>query len=220
MILSIITIALTNDEHLSNTVNSIRKQKNKNNGIMIEHLIVSPDQSCEEFYEEIFCFRAANGIYDAMNFGLLKSSGDLVWFLNSGDVSINLDFLIQKIKYNHNSSIDIYGFSVILGDINGKLMHPRITSPHPGTIYKRDIFNTLKGFDQNLMITADRDLLDRARESGFKIEWCNVPIAVFDLNGISSKKRIISCRYRDAVYEIKNRPINMIRIWRFLRYLF
>jgi len=219
MMLSIVTIALNNDQSLSNTLNSISQQNIQRYNITIEHIIISPDISCSNYSDKKFYFRPASGIYDAMNFGIYKSQGDFLWFLNSGDTAVDVGLILKEISDFRNSSVDIFGFSVYQGSINEKIYSGRLTSPHQGTIYRSSIFERLKGFDVNMKIHADRDLFDRAREFGYKFHFYNEPIAIFDMTGVSSKKKKFLLRFNDAKYEFKNRPLNIIRLWRLIRHL-
>lgn len=219
MMLSIVTIALNNDQSLSNTLNSISQQNIQQDNITIEHIIISPDISCSNYSDKKFYFRPASGIYDAMNFGIYKSQGDFLWFLNSGDTAVDVGLILKEISDFRNSSIDIFGFSVFKGNENGGIWVPRLTPPHQGTVYKSSIFERLQDFDVNMGTHADRDLFDRARELGYKFHFYNEPIATFDLTGISSKKKKFFLRLNEAQYEFKNRPLNIVRLLRLIKHL-
>ena len=91
-------------------VESVHRQNYDN----IEHIIIdgaSTDGSkelIEEYVKKkwVICFSEPDkGIYDAMNKGLQKATGDYVWFINAGDSLFTSDIvqrvasLVQKKKF-------------------------------------------------------------------------------------------------------------------------
>ena len=95
--LSIITINYNNINGLKNTVQSVINQSWKE----FEYIIIdggSTDGSAEYILgmEEHFSYwicETDNGIYNAMNKGVQRASGNYVYFLNSGDCLVNSSVL-------------------------------------------------------------------------------------------------------------------------------
>ena len=108
MKLSIITINLNNADGLYRTINSVINQTYKN----IEYIIIdggSSDNSCDVIkkFEEHLTYWISendNGIYEAMNKGIIKSTGDYIYILNSGDILYSNNTI--KNVFVNNSIID------------------------------------------------------------------------------------------------------------------
>lgn len=139
MKLSIITINYNNAEGLRKTLASVAAQTYRD----IEHIIVdgnSTDESVDiikDYYHQfeigdlrldnvIWSSELDKGIYNAMNKGIRKASGDYVWILNSGDV-VAAPNVIERIVATleiGNRTLE-NGIDILLGNIvrilpNGK----------------------------------------------------------------------------------------------------
>lgn len=217
--LCIVTISLKCDCELDRTISSIRAQVDRifASGVSVRHLIVSPDASCSIYSNRYTTFiqRGQHGIYDAMNCGLDHADEDLIWFLNGGDLLLDVQPITE---ISDAFAFDIFGFSVVTDDSGGALIRPKLTSPHPGTIYNRLSLGDMR-FDSAFGIAADRDFFDRCREKRFRIKFNSEPIAIFMTNGVSSKQLSISQRLRAGWYEFLNRPTTPLRLWRVIRIL-
>jgi len=113
-ILSIITVNYNNNIGLIKTLESIKKQTFS----PYEHIIIdagSKDGSNDTIlkYEKetthltYWCSEPDKGIYDGMNKGIEKASGEYIYFLNSGDCLV--ENILQKIPFD--------GTGYIYGDI-------------------------------------------------------------------------------------------------------
>lgn len=159
--LSIITINLNNAEGLSDTIESVKKQK-----FSLEFIIVdggSEDGSTMVIEQEKNHISKAvigsdRGIYDAMNIGLKHAKGKYVLFLNSGDVltkQISQDVLKQS-----NADFIIYGTDLSNGYF--KIVREPIVQfikdfslPHQSTFIKRTLFNKWGDYNVNYKVTGD-----------------------------------------------------------------
>ena len=137
MKLSIITINYNNAKGLRKTLASVASQTYRN----IEHVIVdaaSKDNSVEVIKEYaststhsvIWFSEKDKGIYDGMNKGICKATGDYIQILNSGDILASDDVTERMINslnsLNVNSLNDKIGVPILYGNMirdfgNGKL---------------------------------------------------------------------------------------------------
>jgi glycosyltransferase involved in cell wall biosynthesis len=115
-----------------------------------------------------------NGIYNAMNFAISKSSGKWIWFLNAGDIV--LDPQIAKTFFDSLSNIDwetqLLALPVIYRTHKGRLfswVFPEIymenqvqflTTNHQGTFVRKKALDKYGPFDEKLKFAADGKLLD------------------------------------------------------------
>lgn len=117
------------------------------------------------------------GIYDAMNKGVARSSCDIIGFLNSDDLFADNYVLRDLERLFETSKADVvYGDIEIFTDGASRRVirswksgqftrsslkygwHP----PHPAFYMKRSLFEALSGFDLDVGLSADYDLMVRA----------------------------------------------------------
>ncbi len=107
MRVSIITIVYNNKECISDCIESVLNQSYKN----IEHIVIdggSTDgtQQVIESYQDKLAYYTSekdNGLYDALNKGIKKATGDLIGILHSDDVFYDI-YVVEKIMKAFNES--------------------------------------------------------------------------------------------------------------------
>lgn len=160
--ISIITVCYNDIDTIEKTILSVINQKYKN----IEYIIIdggSNDGTVEIIkkynnYISYWSSESDNGIYDAMNKGICRATGDYVIFINSEDLLINIPY--SSLDYAFNSSIA--GVCGAIQGENNKIIYPnynwtiklRNTLPHQGLFYKR---NVLTGYNLEWRIVSDYD---------------------------------------------------------------
>jgi glycosyltransferase involved in cell wall biosynthesis len=201
---SIITINLNNRKGLKKTIQSVLAQTYAN----IEYIIIdgaSSDASIEEIlavkdHLAFWISEPDEGLYSAMNKGLKAATGEYVLFLNSADCFYD-EFVIERVMNNAANEEVIYGNLCIL--IKGKLRELK-SAPvieyhqkyqhnlpqHPVIFFKRNLINQLGGFDERYKIIADVVLISRLFSyAGRSYKFVDLPVTVFDTNGISSNQK-------------------------------
>ena len=115
MKISIITVCYNSQETIKDTIESVINQSYDN----IEYIIIdgnSNDNTCNiiNSYSDIDIFISENdkGIYDAINKGIKRASGEIIGLLHADDVFDNHQ-VIEKVISNFSSNKDI-----LYGDIN------------------------------------------------------------------------------------------------------
>jgi glycosyltransferase involved in cell wall biosynthesis len=213
--LTIITVLKDDLVGFERTLNSIKSQ----NTFQFEYLVI--DGSIEATGLKVqqgtksipYCsyfFRQPAGIYDAMNFGVACATGDYVLFLNAGDIFVS-SFVVSDLlsKLIEHPNVDVFAFSVVYFTPQKFIYSINIPSiqdekfalfHHQGVLMNRKTFNSLGGFNLNLELAADGELLDRALQRGTVQTDDNI-ISAFDMTGVSGS------RYWDLLKEI-----NMYRI--------
>lgn len=229
MKLSIITINYNNAEGLRKTLASVASQTYRN----IEHIIVdggSTDESVDIIrkYESsnrssvhpltiIWSSEPDNGIYNAINKGIRKATGDYVQILNSGDLLASNDIIeriMAKLKDNNYPEM-LYGNAVDVD--NGKRLSShgpgieysllslyRATYPHDSTFFKRELFSAERYglYDENLKIVSDwKWYLQAIGLGNVKPVYVDIDVALFDVHGISSTNKELDAQERRKVLE-------------------
>ena len=135
--ISIVTITYNAERCLQRTLDSVAHQ----NYPFIEHLIVdgaSKDNTLQiaqhyqaaSTYEVIISSEPDHGLYDAMNKGLRRATGDYIVFLNAGDALHAADTLQTVVNASTSSQLPavIYGDTAII-DADGHFLHLRRLRP-------------------------------------------------------------------------------------------
>lgn len=155
---SIVTVVFNSEFVLENTIKSITEQEYKD----IEYIIIdggSTDGTIDiiKKYERFVSFwisETDNGIYDAMNKGLKKATGDYVWFLNAGDEIYSPDTLsfINTLV----SDADAYYGEVEYIDENGKDLGTRTLKKPPENLSWKDLDKGMVVSHQSIIVKRDK----------------------------------------------------------------
>ena len=167
-LISIITVNYNNLSGLRKTIESVNSQSFKD----YEYLIIDGDSTdgSKEFLEsnnsfiDFWISEKDNGVYDAMNKGILYSKGQYLLFLNSGDYLADSNVL-EAISNEGMKAGIIYG-NVIWDDLDKQFSHqyPDVLSfehfitkelPHQSTFIRKDLFADIGLYDTKYKIIAD-----------------------------------------------------------------
>ncbi len=215
--ITIITINYNNLDGLKRTFTSVFNQTWKE----FEYVVIdggSTDGSkelLEQYHDKIdyWVSESDKGIYNAMNKGIIKATGEYILFLNSGD---NL-FSNKVMEENHSliKEMDLIYFDIeIVNKEHSKVnIIPEYlnfsfmffnTLPHPATFIKAYLFNVLGKYDENFKIVSDWKFfmlcLFQLNCSYLKV---NATLSTFYLDGISSDKK-----YQEILIEERNQVLN------------
>lgn len=167
--LSIITITKNNLNDLFLTISSLIIFCKENHSLNLEFIIVNGGDALDEskivsqFKEFSINLKLIEGfdrsLYHAMNKGIRASTGDFLWFMNSGDtISINLkpDFLFDLINLNTNSPrvlvFQTLNHENMISNSNWKLFR----FVHQGVIYSKSLHESYGEYaDINGFTAAD-----------------------------------------------------------------
>ena len=168
MLLSIITVNYNDKLGLERTLKSVQGQTYPN----FEHIIIdggSTDGSEElieanKEYINYWVSEPDKGIYSAMNKGIKVANGNYLFFLNSGDDFIDKNSL--EIISTHLTGEDIVYFN--MNQIKDEVIKVKKTPsrlsfdylhhdlpPHQSTFIKRQLFEDVGYYDEELKIVSD-----------------------------------------------------------------
>lgn len=223
MRLSIITINYNDAEGLRKTLASVAAQTYRD----IEHIVIdggSIDGSVEVIedyvnqcmmYDVLWVSEKDKGIYNAMNKGIRKATGDYCQFLNSGDTLAAPD-VTKRMMASMEDRIDIlYGDMLKLMpngeevyDVSGGGKEVTLNTFYGGCLnhgpayIKRSLFDEYGYYDETLKICSDWKFYMQSIVLG-KATTKHVDIVVthFDMNGISETRK-------DILNEERNRLLH------------
>ncbi len=215
-LLTIITINLNNATGLSRTVQSVVNQ----NYIDFEYIIIdggSTDNSVDvinKYRDKInhWVSEPDKGIYNAMNKGIQQANGAYLLFLNSGDELDNVESLasINTILLEE----DIIYTNLIIKDTQSKYTkeYPKTLSfnyfltdslPHPATFIKKNLFERIGYYDEELKICSDwAFFINAICKHNATYKYFNTNLSVFYFDGISS-----STEYSALILAERNRVL-------------
>lgn len=230
MKLSIVTINRNNAEGLRKTLESVAAQSYLN----IEHVIIdaaSTDGSVDIIKEYVDRSKHAvicssekdNGIYNGMNKGICKSTGDYIQILNSGDIlaapyvtermmdalsTLNIQHSTEKgvsILYGNMIKKDYATGKVIgkSGEVEYSLrQYYSGTMNHDCCYMRRDLFEKYGLYDEKLKIVSDwKWFLQAIGLGNVKPFYADIDVTIFDAGGISESNLELREKERRQVLE-------------------
>ena len=204
--LSIITINYNNEIGLTNTINSVLNQSFQD----FEYIIIdgnSKDGSKDVILENInrinyWVSEPDNGVYNAMNKGILKAKGDYLLFLNSGDILLNNDVL-YKVQLTFDSGFDVFCGNIYFENIEKVRFYKKAEDlnyyrlfkngiPHPASFINKNLFLKYGLYDESLKIAADWDFFLKIFVVGNSTyNKIDIDISVFYMDGISNNNKYV-----------------------------
>ena len=179
---SIITVTYNSAETIADTIESVLKQSYKN----IEYWIIdgmSKDNTLQiiESYKDKFKGRLHwisekdKGIYNAMNKGIVRCTGDVVGILNSDDFFTD-SMVIEKMVEAFDDDVDaLYGdvhfvkannLKKCVRYYSGKIFKPWMVKygfipPHPSLYIRKSVFKEYGLYVDSYKISADFEIIAR-----------------------------------------------------------
>lgn len=198
-LITIITVVLNDEKNIEKTIKSIVHQDYKN----IQYVIIdggSKDNTISIInnYSKIidtFISEPDNGIYDAFNKGLSFAKGDLIGFVNSGDVLTAKSLTYLNYYYNNYKEADFFFGSVkkhwgtLYGYNKWKIFFTWgfYSSHSTGFFIKKEAANILGNYNLKYKFSSDYDYFYRM-------------IVKHKLKGIGTKKDEIFGIFRRGGY--------------------
>lgn len=213
--ISVITINLNNKQGLLNTLNSIISQNFIQN---IEWILID-GQSSDSSLEIIKKIQTSlnykiisekdNGIYFAMNKGIELSSGELLIFLNSGDVFENNNCieLILNSYSKLNADLMLFGFKYFN---KLKFSKPLIwrywgmPTSHQAMVYARKLLEQ-NIFDTNYKLAGDYDNFMKICKITNKINIINEILIINENYGSDKKMDLLKQEYQHILIKYSNK---------------
>lgn len=176
MKVSIITVCFNSAKTIEYTLNSVITQDYKN----IEHVIVDGGSSDEtinilkkyKHENKKIIYAHKKKLYESLNIGIKKSSGDLISILHSDDIYNNQNIISRVVKIAKKDKGKVFIGNVIYFKNeeffnikrNYETKKPDKINfligdmpPHTGSFYKKEIFQKYGYYDESYKISGDFD---------------------------------------------------------------
>jgi glycosyltransferase involved in cell wall biosynthesis len=232
--ISIITVVYNNRQNIEDCIKSVLSQTY----LPFEYIIIdggSTDGTIEKIYpyKEPFInviSERDGGMYDALNKGIRIASGDIVGILHSDDVFENDTTLFSIAEVFDKKGPDcVYGDLVYVDKMNVDklfrywkstpfnitLLKKGWMPPHPTMFLKKQIFETLGGYNTAYKIAADYDFILRIfSRAELKFEYLPQVITRMRTGGASNRSflNIIRKSWEDYSALKKNKAGGIITL--------
>jgi len=205
--ISVITVTLNAAAELQKTLESIGNQDYPE----VEIIVIdggSTDETKQVIAQYIdrlssWISEPDKGIYDAMNKGLAKATGEWVNFMNAGDVFKSPRALSQVFTHDYKDTDVIYGDGI--ADYSTfKLLQKAITLDDlwkgmpfcHQAMFTRTALLKPQGFSTEYTIASDFDLVYRLYTEKRNFRYVPNPICIFEVEGVSNQLYIKSWKER------------------------
>ena len=205
MKISIITATFNSGATVAQTLQSVQRQEYDNK----EHIIVdglSTDKTLEivtGFAHVAKLIREKDGgIYDAMNKGILASTGEIVGILNSDDVYANNKVLAKvkstfedpkveacyaDLQYVHHQDMNKVVRIWKSGKLRARSFYWGWMPPHPTFFVRREVYDRVGLFNTSLKSAADYEMMLRILvKHKFKAQYIPEVLVKMRMGGMSN----------------------------------
>lgn len=199
---TIVTVCYNAKDTIAATMRSVLKQTYDN----IEYILID-GKSTDGTIEEIDsirkeypnrCVRVQSapdqGIYDAMNKGIDKASGDWINFMNAGDRFASNSVLEKFLPYFVTENDVLFGNTLLVKTHGvkrqkGVLKEGEFPSLVHQSVFVKTYLMKLYHFEMQYKISADFGFLYKLYLQGKNFHYVDIDVALYDLSGISSNHR-------------------------------
>ncbi|MCD4768772.1 MAG: glycosyltransferase [Bacteroidales bacterium] len=207
MKISLITAVYNSESTISTAIKSVLAQTYKN----IEYIVVdgaSTDGTLKEIsrfekHIDLIISEPDSGLYNAINKGIRKASGNIIGILNSDDVFFNEKVIEKVAKAFQEEHIDVvYGDIQFVRSVEDKQIVRYYSSKkfkasrfqygfmpaHPSFYTKRKLFEEIGYYKEDYIIASDFELLIRFLYNNKLItKYLEMPFVTMRTGGISNK---------------------------------
>lgn len=207
MLLSVITVVLNCVNTIERTIKSVINQQIGD----VEYIVIdggSTDGTLDiikKYNNEIayWISELDQGLYDAMNKGIKKATGEWIAFMNADDwyepsafvkfraiaEKASSDIIYGKVNKFENGKKE--GYVGIAQNTNPEEVHGGNIYCHQGLFIKRKLFEEIGLYDCKYKVLADYDWILKAHNRGIVPEFVDFCVANFTMGGISSSPKAL-----------------------------
>lgn len=225
--ISVVTAVFNRANSIAAAIDSIQSQS----WVDLEHVIQdggSTDGTVEIIQQRArantsFASERDGGIYDAVNRGIMRSTGDIIGLMHSDDIFANAHVLEKVAAAFANPAIDgVYGdLQYVADDPKRVIRHWRSGEyapnllrrgwmpPHPTLYLRREVFDRYGLYDTSFRIAADYDAMLRYLVKGqIKLAYIPEVLVKMRIGGESNRSlgRII-IKSREDLRALRNNSV-------------
>ena len=199
--ISIITVCLNAERYIRDTLESVRRQTRRpHEFIVIDGGSTDRTNAIVEEYPDVVTKHVSEsdqGIADAMNKGVRRSTGDYLMFLHSDDFLLD-NRVMENVVMVLDGRCDIHTFDIVFRTADGDTrftprgfgLRANFKTPflHQGVFCCRRLFQRIGPFDCSFRVAMDYDFFLRAYRSHASWDHHSLVVAVMRDTGVSSQQ--------------------------------
>ena len=205
MKISVVTIVRNDCAHIGETLDSVLGQTGD---FELEYVVIdgaSDDGTVgvlRRYESRLSCLVSEkdSGIYNAMNKGIARCTGDVIGMINSGDRYLPGALALVADSFRKYDKMDrIFWGDVLyerLGRVKGfreKNLRIGAFAPHPSMFVPRNIYETIGTYDESLRLMGDYDFMYRAvNVEHIRPLYVPEPVAWYREDGLSDRN-VLNC---------------------------
>ncbi|WP_163131652.1 glycosyltransferase family 2 protein [Agarivorans sp. Alg241-V36] len=234
--ISVVTICFNIAQELADTLDSVLEQDYSNIEIIVidggsadntQEVLTAYKVKAEELnIPFLWISERDEGIFDAMNKGLERSSGEWIAFMNGGD-SFYTNSALSKLIYNSNGYDVVYGsrcnaYEAYTMSVSSKSFDEvRFHLPfcHQSCIVRSKVHKKYP-FDTSFKLHSEIDFFYKIKSLGYQFKRIGDIISIYDTHGVSSViDRVSRCERRRIVlsYSLSRFYLIDYYLWEFKR---
>jgi glycosyltransferase involved in cell wall biosynthesis len=207
LLVSIITVCYNSSKTILDTIKSVNYQSYKN----IEHVFIdgfSSDNTLELIKlnskkRNLIISEEDSGLYDAINKGILNSTGDIIGILHSDDLFSSSEIISDLIEKIQDENLDgVHGDLYYVDKKNTKkiirfwkscefksrLLRKGWMPAHPTLFLKKEVYLKHGVFDKSFKIAADYDFMLRIyKDYDLKFGYLPKVVTKMRVGGVSNR---------------------------------
>lgn len=202
--LSIVTVCIDSAETILRAVRSVADQLGPGDQYVVVDggskdgtvAIVESfrDKITEKGAELLVSSEPDDGIYDAMNKGIARASGEVIGLINADDWYSPGAFDLVRRAFDETDAEIVHGALDYYADdrfFRRELVHhdflPRRMIPHPACFVRKQAYDRLGGFSTRYRLSSDYDFMLRCFDQGVRFHMIPEPVACFSSGGRSNQ---------------------------------
>jgi glycosyltransferase involved in cell wall biosynthesis len=217
---SIITICYNAVDHIDETLRSVVVQDHRE----LEHIVIDggstdgTQQRIERYRDVVahYVTEKDKGVYDAMNKGLRAATGEVIAFVNAGDMIAHRSCVSEMVRAFAASNAEaIYGDAYMVdpndikrvvrfwkgGEYRREAFRTGWMPPHLGTYIRKSVYDRYGLFRDDLKVSADYELMFRFMyKHRIRVQYLPKVLVRFRLGGVSNRSLMHIWRANKEVY--------------------
>lgn len=225
--LTIITPSLNSAETIRWTLESVRPLvKCGAEHIVVDSYSIDETVAIVEATGARVISHPPGNMYAAINAGIQASNRDWITYINSDDILYSDPIILTLKKYSNSSDV-IYG-NIDYIDSSGRFLHhwhsnkvkdigPLFANhimpiPQQGTLFKKSVWNSLNGFNEDYKYSSDFDFFLRSFMKGYTFVYDNSStLAAFRVHESQISQKFVEIMNKEVDRSVKKSGIIVAR---------